>query len=146
VDSIDGLVTELSKSALASAPVEHGNGALGIDHVVVTTPDFNRTAAALAEVGMELRRIRELPGGSRQGFRRVGPAILELVEAPAEDASGPARFWGLVVVVSDLDRLAERLSPLLGRVKPAVQPGRRIATLGAAAGVSPAVAFMTPEP
>ena len=55
------------------------------------TPDFDRTAAALDAAGLALRRIRDA-GGFRQGFRRLGPAILELVEAPdsrrARRASG----------------------------------------------------------
>jgi fermentation-respiration switch protein FrsA (DUF1100 family) len=30
----------------------HPNGALALDHVVILTPDFDRTAQALAEAGM----------------------------------------------------------------------------------------------
>jgi hypothetical protein len=42
---------------------------------------------------------------------------------------------------------AERdLGPLLGTVRPAVQPGRRIATLRPEAGVPVALALMTPQP
>jgi hypothetical protein len=119
----------------------HPNGAVGIDHVVVLTPDFDRTAAALDAAGLALRRIRDA-GGFRQGFRRLGPAILELVEGP----DGPTRFWGLVVIVEDLEALAERLGEHLGSIKPAVQPGRRIATLRDSAGLGEAVAFISPEP
>jgi hypothetical protein len=144
VNSIDGLPTEVVRRGLPSG-VEHPNRALGIDHVVVTTPAFERTAEALAEVGLELRRIRET-GRGRQGFRRLGPVILELVEVPSAEPSEPARFWGLVIVVPDLEALAERLGEHLAPAKDAVQPGRRIATLRASAAVSPAVAFMTPEP
>jgi catechol 2,3-dioxygenase-like lactoylglutathione lyase family enzyme len=124
-------------------PVAHPNGALGIDHVVVLTPDFDRTSAALDAAGLGLRRIRDA-GGFRQGFRRIGPAIMELVEA-AGAAPGGARFWGLVVIVSDLEALAVRLGDRLGTIRPAVQPGRQIATLRASAGVSTNVAFMDPE-
>jgi hypothetical protein len=109
------------------------------------TPNFERTAAALASAGMPLRRVREAPGGIRQGFRRLGPAILELVEA-RDVRERAARFWGLVVIVRDLDALAERLGEQLGTIKDAVQPGRRIATLRASAGLGEAVAFMSPEP
>ena len=62
----------------------------------------------------------------------------------AEVPAGPARFWGLVVTVADLDALAERLGPVLGSARPAVQPGRRIATARRAAGLGTRVAFMTP--
>jgi hypothetical protein len=126
----------------------HPNGAMGIDHVVVTTPDFDRTAAALEDAGIALRRVRDAAGGFRQGFRRLGPAILEIVEAPTMPA-GPARFWGLVVVVADLvglrAQLAGRGPSPLGEIRDAVQPGRQIATLDAAAGLSPRIAFMDPE-
>jgi hypothetical protein len=48
-----------------------------------------------------------------------------------------------VVTVEDLDALAGRLGERLGEIHPAVQSGRRIATLRKAAGLSPKVAFMT---
>jgi hypothetical protein len=152
-EEIDGLpTTALERDAAApqrAGPLVHPNGAVGLDHVVVTTPDFDRTAAALDQAGMPLRRTRTVGEGEaafRQGFRRLGPAILELVESRRQPP-GTARFWGLVVIVSDIDALAARLGPeRLSEAKPAVQPGRRIATLRRAAGLSMAVAFMDPEP
>ncbi len=143
VDEIDGLPVGLPPSEASGRP--HPNGALGVDHVVVLTPDFDRTAAALQHAGLALRRIRQAREGVRQGFRRLGPAILEIVEAP-QIGPGPARFWGLVVIVPDLDALAARLGQHLDGIKMAVQPGRRIATLREAAGLGEAIAFMDPEP
>jgi hypothetical protein len=145
---VDGLPTMGVGDVGASAV--HPNGATGIDHVVVVTPDFDRSAAALEEAEIALRRVREVPavGGRRafrQGFRRLGPAILELVEAPGGEP-GPARFWGLVLIVEDLDALADRLGEHLGSIRDAVQPGRRIATLSESAGLGEAVAFMSAEP
>ena len=142
--AIDGLATEVDFAGAERTASEHPNGAVGIDDVVVRTPDFDRTATALTEAGMPLRRVRDAPGGFRQGFRRLGPVILELVEAPNLDP-GPARFWGLVVIVPDLEELARRLGDQLGSIKSAVQPGRQIATLGRSAGLGEAVAFMSPE-
>lgn len=144
---LDGLATEVVASGGAAPdPVTHPNGAIGLDHVVVITPDFDRTSAALEAAGMAPRRIRHVEQGDfRQGFRRLGPAILELVEARGAPP-GPARLWGLVVIVSDLDALARRLGAQLGAIRPAVQPGRRIATLSRAAGLGAMVAFMDPEP
>jgi hypothetical protein len=50
------------------------------------------------------------------------------------------------VIVADIEALAERLGPdRCSAPKEAVQPGRRIATLRSTAGLSPALAFMTPE-
>ena len=131
-----------------SMPVSHPNGATAIDHVVVMTPDFDRTAAALAAAQLPLRRIREVgraddPNAFRQGFRRLGPAILELVEATTAPP-GPARFWGLVVIVDDLEALKHRLTDRLGDIKPAVQPGRHIATLQRHAELGQKLAFMDP--
>jgi hypothetical protein len=144
---IDGLPTAAAPPQpplLNPETVPHPNGATGIDHVVVTSPDFDRTAAALNAAGIPLKRIRDA-GGFLQGFRRLGPAILELVEA-RQAPPGHARFWGLVVIVTDLEALKDRLGNHLGAVKPAVQPGRQIATLRPSAGVTPRLAFMDPEP
>ncbi|MEA2160256.1 MAG: hypothetical protein QOD66_2636 [Solirubrobacteraceae bacterium] len=144
-NAIDGLPTTTEAPAPQSQGAAHPNGAIGLDHVVITTPDFDRTAQALDEHGLALRRVRDA-GNFRQGFRRLGPAILELVENTSAPRWAPASFWGLVIVVDDLEALASRIAPHLSKPKPAVQPGRRIATLRATAGLSPAVAFMTPEP
>jgi hypothetical protein len=74
-------------------------------------------------------------------FHRLGPLVLEVVGA----ADRPA-LWGLVVVVADLDACARELGPLLGDVRAAVQPGRRIATVRPEAGLPLALALMTPQP
>jgi hypothetical protein len=141
-DAIDGLPTRVIDQSVARDVVgSHPNGAIAVDHVVILTPDFDRTAAAVAAAGMPLRREAER-NGARQGFRRLGPAIMEIVQAA--DVGG-TRFWGLVVIVSDLDALAERFGDLLSEIRPAVQPGRRIAPLRSKAGLGPAIAFMDPS-
>ena len=127
----------------AGAPGEHPNGAIGLDHVVVIVPDFDATASALEHVGLPFRRVRQASETVRQGFRRLGPAILEVVETP--DATAPA-FWGLVAVVADLEALATVAAPHIESPRPAVQPGRRIAPVRRSAGLSTRVAFMDPEP
>ncbi len=139
---IDGLPTGVTTDP-PSPETSHPNGAMGLDHVVVTTPDFDRTAGALEDAGIPLRRVREV-GDIRQGFRRLGPAILEIVEAP-KMPPGPARFWGLVVTVADLVGVRARLAPHVGEIRDAVQPGRQIATLAQSAGLTPRIAFMDPE-
>lgn len=139
---LDGLPARASTSSDPDPPrtqVEHPNGALRLDHVVVTTDDLGRTVAALEGAGMSLRRIRD-EGPRRMAFFRLGEVILELVEG----GEGPPRLWGLVAVVEDIDRLAGMLGSRLGGVHDAVQPGRRIASLEPGSGVSPAVAFISP--
>jgi hypothetical protein len=134
---IDGLPTSVTTNAPETAVGVHPNGAIGVDHVVIITPDFDRSAAALAERDLELRRIRQA-GDRRQGFRRLGPTIMELVEAPKAPA---ARFWGLTIAVAELGALGSHV----GEARAAVQAGRRIATVGASAGLSTRLAFMDPE-
>lgn len=140
-----------AEPARAAAP-PHPNGAARIDHVVLMSPDLDRTVADLRADGFEPRRIREgeTPGGStRQAFFRLGEPILEVVQAPdgtsvARDPDGPARLWGLAFLVEDLEHTASTLGDLVGAPRDAVQPGRRIATLRPEAGLGPAIAFMTP--
>ena len=128
------------------------NGVERIDHVVLLSPDLDRTVEELRSDGLELRRIREgeTPGGStRQAFFRLGEPILEVVQAPegtsvARNSDGPARLWGLAFLVDDLDVTASALGDLLGAPRDAVQTGRKIATLRPEAGLGPAIAFMTP--
>jgi catechol 2,3-dioxygenase-like lactoylglutathione lyase family enzyme len=134
----------------AAAP--HPNGVARIDHVVLMSPDLDRTVEDLRGEGFELRRVREgeTPGGStRQAFFRIGEPILEVVQAPegtsvARNPDGPARLWGVAFLVEDLEQTASALGDLVGTPRAAVQPGRRIATLRPEAGLGPAIAFMTP--
>ncbi|HEY3020338.1 MAG TPA: VOC family protein [Solirubrobacteraceae bacterium] len=144
---LDGLATAASDAPpRATAPAAaHPLGALAVDHVVVATPDLGRTFAVLQGAGLELRRVRDAGPTARQGFFVVGDAVLEVVGPRDPDGDGPASFWGLVLVVEDLDAAAERLGPLLGAPRDAVQPGRRIATVRREAGLGTAVALMTPR-
>ena len=151
VSALDGLPTAAS-GADACEPASHPNGVLGIDHVVVLTPDTDRTVAALKAVGFEARRTREVDQeqygfAALQTFFRIGEPILELLGPVEPSGDGPAGFFGLAFTVADLDATAGVLASALGRVKEAVQPGRRIATLRHKdVGISVATAFMSPEP
>lgn len=141
---IDGLATTVATAGVAD-PAEHVNGASRIDHVVVTTPDLRRTCGALERAGLELRRVREHSDTLHQGFFRLGEVILEVAGPPHPGDEEAARFWGLVAVVPDVDGLAQRLEPgILGAPRAAVQQGRRIVTVRAEAGLSVALAFITP--
>ena len=80
----------------------------------------------------------------------MGQPILEVIEHPpgtpaAEDREAPARFWGLAFVVEDLDASARVLGPLLGEVRDAIQPGRRIGTVRREAGLGLPVALMSAQ-
>jgi hypothetical protein len=62
----------------------------------------------------------------------------------AAGRDGPARLWGLAFRVESIDRPVAALGDLLGEPRAAVQAGRTIATVRRAAGLGPAVAFITP--
>jgi hypothetical protein len=173
--AIDGLPTMSSGAPRregAGAGI-HRNGAIGVDHVVVSTPDLARTLDALAQAGLELRRTRDVgapegasAGGApvaiaRQAFFVIGDAVLEVV-GPADAVAagetrelGPlgsvtggdrARFWGVTLVSADLERTREAIGPdLVTRPRPAVQPGRLIAAVRGEADLGTRLAFMTPR-
>jgi hypothetical protein len=150
---LDGLPTTRSDRRPPNERGAHPNGVAELDHVVAITPALDRTVAALGDAGLDLRRIREEPtpaGAPRQAFFRLGANILEVVKEPAEAterAGGdrPAFFWGLAFVAPDLDTTVAGLGDLAGEIRPAVQPGRRIATLRRSAGLAVPVALMTPR-
>jgi hypothetical protein len=118
---LDGLDTRASQAPPAAGD-PHPNGTLSIDHLVVISPDLDRTSAVLRDAGLDLRRLREgdTPGGSRrQAFFRMGELILEVVEAPpgtkiAADPAGAARLWGISFLVQELDTPAAVLGDSLG--------------------------------
>lgn len=144
---LDGLSTRwLPAPVTPNAPLEHALGVVAVDHVVVRTPNPERTFAAFVAAGMVLRLERDAGHGLRQGFFRHGEARVEVV-GPAEVVEdGAARFWGLTLTVEDLDAAvaglgAERCSA----AKDAVQPGRRIASVRRPAGLPVPVALISPE-
>jgi hypothetical protein len=144
--AVDGLLTVAREEADPSAPPAHPNRTVAIDHLVVSSPDLDRTTQALATFGIDLRRTRDA-GRMEQRFFRLGEVVLELVGRPGATGPGPAAFWGLALTVDDLEATADLLGEHLGPVTEAVQPGRRIATLRhEAVGVSVPVAFLSPPP
>ncbi len=153
VRDVDGIATDHVSDAAAAAPARaiasmHPNGALAIDHIVLLTPDLTRTIAAVeGELDLPVRRIRDSENRGvpvRQAFFRMGEAILEVVGGAEPDPrGGPARFFGIAFTVADLDAAARLLGDRLGPATPAVQPGRRIATVRKEAGLSVPVALMS---
>lgn len=103
---------------------DHALGATAVDHVVVLTGDVDRTIDAL---GVAPRR-RDERDGRVYGFVVVETALLEVV-GPVTPDDRPARPWGLALTVADLDAAVAFLGDACGEPRPAVQPGRRIATV-----------------
>jgi hypothetical protein len=136
----DGLAITATTAPECGA-AKHPNGALAVDHLVAFTDDLDRTCAALERSGAPLRRRAEPRPGTPMAFHRLGPLVLELVGGGERPG-----LWGLVIVVADLEACVRELGPLVGAVRPAVQPGRRIATVRPEAGLPVALALMTPQP
>lgn len=145
----DGLPTHAATPGSPDAASTHPNGVVGFDHLVVASPDLDRSLEAFTGLGLELRRTREVGSPDRprrQMFFWLGEPILELVGPAEPTGDGPSRFFGVALTVDDIDATAAHLGEACGRVKDAVQPGRRIATLRhEACGGSVPVAFMTPH-
>ena len=151
---LDGLPTTISTAPVPAPAPAHPNGAIAIDHVVAASPDLDRSVSAMQAAGLDLRRVREEPtpaGAPRQAFFRLGGEILELIQEPDEvieragGAGHPARFWGLALLVEDLDGALASLGEHAGSARAAVQPGRRIATVRRSAGLAVPLALMSAE-
>ena len=156
---IDGLATNPAV-ATPSPPGDHVNGVVAIDHLVVSTPDLERTVGAFEALGLDCRRRREgLAYGQnamRQAFFWLGDAdglieqkvILELVGPQVVDparADDPARFFGLALTVRNLESTAAFFGDLMKPPVEAVQAGRRISTISSRGGSSVAIALMSPH-
>ena len=150
LDAVDGLESFDGGESFAlldpPPPRLHPNGVVELDHLVITTPDFQRTIDAFGAAGFDLRRVRETStygAPMKQGFFKYDGVVLEVVGPDVVAGDGPARFWGLAFVCSDLDETAAFLGDRLHPPKDAVQQGRRIATLDRAAGATVPIAFMS---
>ena len=149
---LDGLPTVASEQPPPSETPEHPNGITDLDHVVAISSDLDRTVEKLVAAGLDLRRVREEPtpaGAPRQAFFRLGTVILEAVQEPPEaterhGGDRPAFFWGLALTAPDLEATVAYLGDRVSELRPAVQPGRQIATLRRDAGLSVPVALITP--
>lgn len=149
---IDGIPTELVESApvLPTVSPLAVTSVVGLDHVVVNTDDAGRTSAAIErELGLPVRRVRELGNGATQTFHKAANTVIEVVSGPHITEPG-ARLWGMVASVADVAALAADVTARLGddalsRPKPAVQPGRTIATVRASVGLGVPFAFMSPH-
>lgn len=143
--TLDGIPLVDPESSAPAAAEDHPNGITGIDHLVVRSPDVDRTTAALLGAGLELRRERRFPMGDatiRQSFFWMGDVICELVGDDIAHDPGPAVAWGLAFTATDLDRVAAVAGDAATAPKPAVQPGRHIMAIR---GLGVPVAVMTPH-
>ena len=144
--NIDGVATSHAIGDFqiaASVQADFDLGVIGVDHVVINTPDLMRTSDALtAATGAPLKRVRDAGNNVQQGFHRLGSVVVEIVTAPSMH-SGPASLWGFVLNVKDIYAVANHVGPdVLSIPKPAVQAGKLIATFRSSLGLGVPVALM----
>jgi hypothetical protein len=146
IGELDGLALgSWTPTSTPEAP-DHPNGVVAIDHVVVMTPDCDRSTQAFGAQGLEARRVRtiELPDGDRrQTFFWMGDVICEMVGPDAPDGDGPARWWGMALTVRDIEATVDLLGDLATPIKQAVQPGRLVSTLKRDAGLGVPLLFIS---
>ena len=146
VVNIDGVATSHTigdSQIAASVQSDFDLGVIGVDHVVINTPDLMRTSDALtAATGAPLKRVRDAGNNVQQGFHRLASVVVEIVSAPTMHP-GPASLWGFVLNVKDIYAIANHVGPdVLSIPKPAVQAGKLIATFRSSVGLGVPLALM----
>lgn len=102
---------------------------LGLDHIVIRTPEAERAAALYgARLGLDMRLDREV-GGHRLMFFRCGDAIVEIAHDAALQTD---QLWGLSWRVADADAARARLAAAganVSDVRAGMKPGTRVFTV-----------------
>lgn len=106
-------------------------GVIGLDHVVIRTPDAERAAALYgARLGLDMRLDREI-AGRRLMFFRCGDAVLEIVH-DASRTDGRDQLWGLSWRIADAAAARARLAAAglnVSDVRPGLKPGTRVVSV-----------------
>ncbi|GAA4382763.1 VOC family protein [Tsukamurella soli] len=106
---------------------------VGVDHVVLTSPNRDRTLATLcARLGFDLRLDRVQSWGVHQLFLRRGPLLVEVVLQDDADPAGPDLMWGIAWRTADIDVTCARLVAVgvtVGDIRRGHKPGTRVATV-----------------
>ena len=144
--NIDGIATSHAigdSQIAASVQSDFDLGVIGVDHVVINTPDLMRTSDALtAATGAPLKRVRDAGNNVQQGFHRLASVVVEIVTSPTMHP-GPASLWGFVLNVKDIYAVANHVGQdVLSIPKPAVQAEKLIATFRSSVGLGVPLALM----
>lgn len=118
----------------------HANGLVRIDQVVVHTSNLRSVLSSFVDVGVKvLRKRSDLFAGTTQAFLRPSDDVIIEVAAPDEDAPDQrvvkhfakhaklTHLWGFTLVTNDMNATVAALSPNVGEIIKAKQPGRFIA-------------------
>lgn len=153
IDVIDGLPIQLqsrshsmSLSTSTQASMLEGVEFVGIDHVVITTDDLDRTSDAIENVlGVSRARTRDAGHSVTQAFHKLDNTILELVAGPHVKHAG-AKWWGFVLAVNDIESWWSQVGEGVATPpRDAVQQGRKISTIHSSVGLGVATAVMSPH-
>lgn len=142
--------TSFCEAGPGAAVAVHPNRVGKIDHVVVASNDPSATKAELESAGFRAKGERVIGAAQApksQCFFWSGELLIELV-GPADAGSArqsSAYIWGVTFVVDDFGPLTRIAGALLSDSRAAIQPGRRIITVSAAAQIGLELAFMTPH-
>jgi hypothetical protein len=100
---------------------------MSVDHIVVLVPDLDTSIGRFSRAGLEPRlrmNVRDRPAA----FFRAGP-VIEVIESPVRQASlyGIALASEVALETISLEWRSRGLD--VGKIRPAIQPGRRIMTI-----------------
>ena len=130
------MVLVRARTRSASASLGDRSASLsGLDHVVVQSPNPDRTLALYgAKLGLDLRLDRSNPAwGARQMFFRCSGNVVEIVHGLKDGVSeGPDRFGGLAWRTADPEAARERLAAAgfnVSEVRKGRKPGTQVFTV-----------------
>jgi catechol 2,3-dioxygenase-like lactoylglutathione lyase family enzyme len=120
-----------STDALRSASEQ--TSAVRVDHLVLHTPDAERTIAVFRdELGVRLALDQTVPKwGGRMLFFRGGKMTLEVI-VPDEDEGKGSYFWGIAYQCDDIQATVKAMASrgvALSQVRDGRKPGTRVATV-----------------
>lgn len=133
-------------------PTDHRtDDVLNIDHIVISSNNSGACARHFEEkLGLEIKRRMIRPGTDAQlAFGKLHDIVLEFA-GPPQPRSGEllAKYWGMVFCVWGIEEVLERVKAAglpVSDIRPAVQPGARIAPVKGGTGGVPTAFIQYPE-
>ena len=108
---------------------------VGVDHIVLTSPNRDRLIATLSgRLGFDLRLDRVQSWGVHQLFFRRRELLVEVVLSEGDDVdpAGPDALWGIAWRTADADATHRRLTDrgiVVSEIRRGAKPGTRVATI-----------------
>ena len=117
---------------------------IGLDHLVIRTPNPDRAVALYAgRLGLDLRLDRSNPAwGMRLIFMRCGDSVVELAHRLGEEGTGPDTFSGLAWRAADIAAEHARLVAAgipVSEVRPGRKAGSKVFSVRDGAALVPSI-------